>query len=118
MNNYSFDFAGLPSCNLAKRRYNSRMSTTTAVLTTTHQINALRAHTLRIGLQTEIQHNMRLTGKAPSCYSIVKRELGFKGSKVKVYAQYLLWMEQNGLIVLDKPTFNAAMSLATGGKRK
>lgn len=94
------------------------MSTTSTILTTSQQINALRAHTIRIGLQTEIQHKMRLTGKAPSCYSIVKRELGFKGSKVKVYAQYLLWMEQNGLIELDPASFNAAMSLATGGKGK
>ena len=98
------------------------MSTTTHnyghAISTPAQINALRAHTLRIGLQSEIQHNMRLTGKAPSCYSIIKKELGFKGGKCKVYAQYLLWMEQQGLIVLDPTSFNAAMSLATGGKGK
>ena len=94
------------------------MNSTTAVLTTTQQINGLRAHTLRIGLQSEIQHNMRLTGKAPSCYNIIKKELGFKGGKCKVYAQYLLWMEQHGLIELDQHTFDAAMSLATGGKGK
>lgn len=94
------------------------MSTTATVLTTSQQINALRAHTLRIGLAGEIRSGMKLTNKHPSCYSIIKRELGFKGGKCKVYAQYLLWMEQNGLIVLDKPTFNAAMSLATGGKGK
>lgn len=71
------------------------------VLDTPAQINALRAHTLRIGLESEIKHKMRLTGKAPSCYTIIKRELGFKGNKVKVYAQYILWMEQKGLLIVS-----------------
>ena len=75
------------------------MSTTDPiVLDTPAQINALRAHTLRIGLESEIKHKMRLTGKAPSCYSIIKRELGFKGNKVRVYAQYVLWMGDKGLL--------------------
>jgi hypothetical protein len=75
------------------------MSTTShIVLDTPAQINALRAHTLRIGLESEIKHKMRLTSKAPTCYTMIKRELGFKGSKIKVYAQYVLWMEQQGLL--------------------
>ena len=86
---------------LAAIAYNIRMSTTTTVLHTSQQINALRAHTIRIGLESEVRGGLRLTGKAPSCYSIVKRELGFKGSKRKVYAQYLLWMEEQGLIRFD-----------------
>jgi hypothetical protein len=70
-----------------------------AVLSTPAQINAMRAHTIRIGLEYEIRNpKMRLTSKAPKCYTIVKRELGFKGSKIKVYAQYVLWMEQKGLL--------------------
>jgi hypothetical protein len=73
-------------------------STTTTVLSTPAQINAMRAHTLRIGLESEIKHKMRLTGKAPSCYTIIKRELGFTGNKIKVYAQYILWMEKQGLL--------------------
>jgi len=75
------------------------MNTTT--LSTPEQINALRAHTLRIGLESEIKHKMRLTNKAPTCYTIIKRELGFKGSKIKVYAQYILWMEQKGLLLVS-----------------
>jgi len=71
------------------------------VLDTPAQINALRAHTLRIGLESEIKHKMRLTNKAPTCYTIIKRELGFKGCKIKVYAQYVLWMEQKGLLTID-----------------
>lgn len=71
------------------------------VLDTPAQINALRAHTIRIGLESEIRGGLRLTRKAPSCYSIVKRELGFKGNKVRVYAQYVLWMEQQGLITMS-----------------
>ena len=79
------------------------MSTTptATVLNTPAQINALRAHTLRIGLESEIKHKMRLTNKAPTCYTIIKRELGFKGSKIKVYAQYILWMEQKGLLIVS-----------------
>lgn len=89
------------------------MSTTNAiVLNTTQQINALRAHTLRIGLASECKGGLRLTNKAPSCYSIIKRELGFKGSKIKVYAQYLLWMELQGLIVLDPTTHTQCMVVA------
>lgn len=88
------------------------MESTTTILDTTQQINALRAHTIRIGLAAEIQHKVRLTGKAPSCYSTVKRELGFKGSRIKVYAQYLLWMELQGLIVLDPTTHAQCMVVA------
>ena len=78
------------------------MSTTAPiVLDTPAQINALRAHTLRIGLESEIKHKMRLTSKGPTCYTIIKRELGFKGSKIKVYAQYILWMEQKGLLIVS-----------------
>jgi len=73
----------------------------TITFDTPEQINALRAHTLRIGLESEIKHKMRLTNKAPTCYTIIKRELGFKGSKIKVYAQYILWMEQKGLLIVS-----------------
>jgi hypothetical protein len=83
------------------------------VLDTPAQINALRAHTLRIGLESEIKHNMRLTGKAPSCYSIIKRELGFTGNKVKVYAQYVLWMEQKGLLTMSDADRATLMAWAT-----
>jgi len=80
------------------------------VLDTPAQINALRAHTIRIGLESEIRGGLRLTRNAPSCYSIVKRELGFKGNKVRVYAQYVLWMEKQGLLTMsdaDRATLTA-----------
>ncbi len=94
--------------------YNIRMSTNSSiVLSTPAQINALRAHTLRIGLEGEIMHKIRLTSKAPTCYTIIKRELGFKGNKVKVYAQYVLWMEQQGLLRISDTDFAALMELAT-----
>jgi len=85
-----------------KLGYNLCMSTTptATVLSTPEQINSLRAHMLRIGLESELK-GFRLTNKAPSCYTIIKRELGFKGSKIKVYAQYILWMEQKGLLIVS-----------------
>lgn len=92
------------------------MSTTPNAITlsTPEQINALRAHTLRIGLEGEIKHKMCLTNKAPTCYTIIKRELGFKGSKIKVYAKYILWMEQRGLIELTDRDFEGFMKIAFG----
>lgn len=78
------------------------MSTpSTAVLTTSHQINALRAHVLRIGLENEVRNGMRLTNKRRSAYAIIKSELGFTGTKSQVLAKYLLWMEEQGLISMD-----------------
>ena len=74
-------------------------STTITVLDTPAQINAFRAHMLRIGLESEIK-GMRLTNKGSTCYATIKRELGFKGNKRKVYAQYVLWMEQKGLLTI------------------
>jgi hypothetical protein len=85
------------------------MSTSpTIVLDNPAQINAFRAHTLRIGLESEIKHKMRLTGKVPSCYTIIKRELGFKGNKIRVYAQYVLWMGEKGLLDIT-PTDQATL---------
>lgn len=75
-------------------------STTHTVLDTPAQINALRAQMLRLGLESEIR-GFRLTNKARSAYTIVKRELGFKGNRVRVYAQYVLWMEQKGLLTMS-----------------
>ena len=47
------------------------------VLDTPAQIDAYRMLTIRMGLKAE-SHGYRLTRKAPSCLSIVKREFGIK----------------------------------------
>jgi hypothetical protein len=39
------------------------------------------------GLLLEARTGMRLTRKAPSCYSLAKNEFGLKGNKEKVLAQ-------------------------------
>jgi len=49
----------------------------TIVLDTPAQINAYRLMTIRQGLKAEMV-GMRLTRKAPSCLSIVKKEFGIK----------------------------------------
>ena len=46
-------------------------------LTTPAQINAFRLITIRQGLKAE-SRGFRLTAKAPSCLSIVKKEFGIK----------------------------------------
>jgi hypothetical protein len=84
------------------------MSTSSSiVLDTPAQINAFRANMLRIGLESEIR-GYRLTRKTRSCYSIIKSELGFKGNKVRVYAQYVLWMGEKGLLDIT-PTDRATL---------
>jgi len=77
------------------------MNTTPAVLDTPAQINGLRAICLMRGLELEMKTGMRLTNKAPSAFTIVKRELGFKGSKHKVYCQYLRYLNAQGIITLS-----------------
>ena len=49
-------------------------------------VMAYRYATLIVGLMSEIR-GMRLTAKGRTCYSILKREYGFKGSREKVLAQ-------------------------------
>lgn len=49
----------------------------TVTLDTPDQINAFRLLTIRQGLKAEMV-GMRLTSRAPSCLSIVKREFGIK----------------------------------------
>jgi|TARA_R100000152_G_C6747357_1_gene170922 aspartyl/asparaginyl beta-hydroxylase (cupin superfamily) len=49
------------------------------------QIDVFRAQTILRGLYMEAKHNMRLTAKAQSCYSLAKKEFGLKGNKAKVY---------------------------------
>ena len=84
-----------------------------AVLSTSAQINAFRLMSLRAGLMAEIR-GMRLTSKGRTCYAIIKSERGFKGSKVKVYAQYLLWLEEQDLLTITDEQRGAVMNAALG----
>jgi len=58
-----------------------------SITITGEHIDVYRLLTIRAGLKAEAV-GMRLTSKAPSCLSIVKREFGFKGNLQKVTAQY------------------------------
>jgi hypothetical protein len=54
------------------------------------------------GLEFEMRNpGMRLTGKTHKCTTILKRELGFKGSREKIYFQYLRYLNEQGIITLD-----------------
>lgn len=53
------------------------------------QINLFRMKTLLIGLRLEANTGMKLTNRAPSAYSIIKKEYGLKGSKASVYNQFV-----------------------------
>tara|TARA_X000001316_G_scaffold12120_2_gene5638 strand:- start:510 stop:773 length:264 start_codon:yes stop_codon:yes gene_type:complete len=48
----------------------------------------IRAFVMLQGLHGEITMNMRLTNKAPTCYTLIKREFGLKGSREKVFHLY------------------------------
>jgi len=52
-------------------------------------VDLFRMQTLARGLRRELR-GMRLTRKAPTCYSIIKREYGLKGGRQKVLDQFLV----------------------------
>ena len=60
-------------------------------------VNVYRLLTIRMGLRAEAV-GMRLTAKAPSCLSIVKKEFGFKGNREKVTAQFEAMLRDNNII--------------------
>ena len=68
-----------------------------SIMLTGDDINVYRLLTIRAGLKAEA-FGMRLTSKAPSCLSIVKREFGFKGNLQKVTAQYEAMLRASGII--------------------
>lgn len=53
-------------------------------------IDLYRMATLLSGIRMEYRTNgkLRLTGKGPSCYTIIKREYGFKGNRRVVLDQF------------------------------
>src|SRR5688500_1616927 len=50
-------------------------------------IKLYRMLNILMGLKLELR-GMRLTRKAPSCFSIARREFGLKGSKQKILADF------------------------------
>jgi len=57
-------------------------------------IKCIRAFTMLSGLRGEIDYNMKLTAKAPSCYTLIKKELGFKGNREKVYELFKQYLKE------------------------
>ena len=53
------------------------------------QTNLFRMRTLLLGLRLEATTGMKLTSRAPSAYSIIKKEYGLKGNKTSVYNQFV-----------------------------
>jgi hypothetical protein len=56
-------------------------------------VDVYRMITLASGLRMEIR-GMRLTRKAPTCYSVIKSEWGLKGNRQKVLSQFLPLVEK------------------------
>ena len=69
-----------------------------AITLTGEQIDTYRAQMILNGLYMEAKHNMRLTAKAPSCYSLAKKEYGLKGNKIKVYNQLAQLFIEHGIV--------------------
>ena len=63
---------------------------------TPEKINAFRLLALKGALKME---TLGMTRRGPSAYSIVKKEFGFKGSKQKVYDQYIQHLTEIGVLV-------------------
>ena len=69
-----------------------------AITLTGEQIDTYRAQMILQGLYMEVKHNMRLTAKAPTCYSLAKKEYGWKGNKVSVYNQLAQLFIEHGIV--------------------
>lgn len=50
-------------------------------------VKLYRLLTIKHGMEIEFR-GFRLTRKAPSCFTIVRREFGLKGNKRKLYEQF------------------------------
>lgn len=64
---------------------------------TGEHINVYRLMVIRQGLKAEAL-GMRLSRRAPSCLSIVKREFGMKGNLASVTVQFEALLRSNGII--------------------
>ena len=69
-----------------------------AITLTGEQIDTYRAQMILQGLYMECKHNMRLTAKAPTCYSLAKKEYGLKGNKISVYTQLCQLFLEHGIV--------------------
>jgi hypothetical protein len=69
-----------------------------AITLTGTQIDDYRSRMILNGLYMEVKHNMRLTAKAPTCYSLAKKEFGLKGNKAKVYNQLAQLLIEQGIV--------------------
>ena len=69
-----------------------------AITLTGTQIDDYRARMILNGLYMEAKHNMRLTAKAPTCYSLAKKEYGLKGNKISVYTQLCQLFLKQGIV--------------------
>ena len=67
--------------------------TTDSILSDLPLIMSFRQRILLRGLQFEIRTGGKMT-RAASCYSIIKKEYGFKGNKANVLAQLIAFHEQ------------------------
>ena len=67
--------------------------TTDSILSDLPLIMSFRQRILLRGLQFEIRTGGKMT-RAASCYSIIKKEYGFKGNKANVLAQFISCLEQ------------------------
>ena len=60
-----------------------------------NQINKFRILCLKSGLRMETVGLQVARGSRPTCYSMVKKEFGFKGNKINVLKQLEIWVEEN-----------------------
>jgi hypothetical protein len=59
-------------------------------------VNFLRMTMILRGMKLELRTGMRMTSRAPSCFTLARREYGLKGNKQKLIDQFeVLVNEEN-----------------------
>jgi len=61
----------------------------------TKNTNKVRIFVLRSGLRMEAEGISHKMTRGKTCYSMIKKEFGFKGNKLKVLKQLNEWIEKN-----------------------
>lgn len=58
----------------------------------------MRLLTILHGLEWEMKTGGRLTGKAPKCTTILRKEFGLSGSRANLYARYRQLLVAHGVV--------------------
>lgn len=61
---------------------------TAAVFSGLEETRRYRRMCIKRGMEMEHLYGMRITAKAPSCFTLAKQEYGLRGTRLKVYTEF------------------------------